>query len=57
LKPEVFATIMDFFASGLPVITEAEPSSDTRKWDAFKVLVTDICEAASMECLPKLVSE
>lgn len=41
LKPEIFATIMDFFASGLPVITEAEPSSDTRKWDTLKVLVTD----------------
>jgi len=32
---------MDFFASGLPVITEAEPSSDTRKCDTLKVLVTD----------------
>lgn len=30
LKPEIFATIMDFFASGLPVITESEPSSDTQ---------------------------
>jgi len=24
LKPEIFATIMDFFASGLPVVTEAK---------------------------------
>lgn len=39
LKPEIFATIMDFFASGLPVITEAEPSSDTRKWEDPTVLV------------------
>jgi len=39
LKPEIFATIMDFFASGLPVITEAEPSSDTRKWDTLKCLL------------------
>lgn len=31
LKPDIFATIMDFFASGLPVVTESEPSSDTRK--------------------------
>jgi len=30
LKPEVFATIMDFFASGLPVLTDAQPSSDTQ---------------------------
>lgn len=31
LKPEIFATIMDFFASGLPVLNEAQPNSDTRK--------------------------
>lgn len=30
LKPEIFATIMDFFASGLPVLTDAKPSSDTQ---------------------------
>ncbi|KAF7997206.1 hypothetical protein HCN44_005483 [Aphidius gifuensis] len=30
LKPEIFATIMDFFASGLPVMSEAQPSSDTQ---------------------------
>lgn len=30
VKPEIFATIMDFFASGLPVVTEAEPASDTQ---------------------------
>ncbi|XP_071441308.1 NFU1 iron-sulfur cluster scaffold homolog, mitochondrial-like [Hetaerina americana] len=29
LKPEIFATIMDFFASGLPVLKEVAPSSDT----------------------------
>lgn len=30
LKPEIFATIMDFFASGLPVINEsAQKPSDT----------------------------
>lgn len=33
IKPEVFATIMDFFASGLPVLTEAQPSSDTKILD------------------------
>lgn len=31
IKPEVFATIMDFFSSGLPVLTDAKPSEDTRK--------------------------
>lgn len=30
LKPEIFATIMDFFASGLPILTEGTPSSDTQ---------------------------
>ena len=30
LKPEIFATIMDFFNSGLPVVNEeAKPSADT----------------------------
>lgn len=31
LKPELFAVVMDFFASGLPVLTDAKPNSDTRK--------------------------
>ncbi|KAI8796414.1 NFU1 iron-sulfur cluster scaffold mitochondrial [Biomphalaria glabrata] len=29
LKPEIFAVIMDFFASGLPVLTDEKPSGDT----------------------------
>ncbi|ALC49468.1 CG32857 [Drosophila busckii] len=29
IKPEVFAVIMDFFASGLPVLHEARPNADT----------------------------
>lgn len=29
LKPEIYGTIMDFFSSGLPVITDEQPSSDT----------------------------
>lgn len=32
LKPEIFATIMDFFASGLPIVTDAKPSGDTRNY-------------------------
>ncbi|KAI4456806.1 iron-sulfur cluster scaffold protein nfu-related [Holotrichia oblita] len=31
LKPEIFATIMDFFASGLPVLNEGVTNSDSRK--------------------------
>ncbi|XP_069966151.1 NFU1 iron-sulfur cluster scaffold homolog, mitochondrial isoform X1 [Bactrocera oleae] len=30
IKPEVFAIIMDFFASGLPILNEAKPNSDTQ---------------------------
>lgn len=30
LKPELFAVIMDFFASGLPILTDVKPNSDTR---------------------------
>jgi len=29
LKPQIFATIMDFFATGLPVVTGEQESSDT----------------------------
>lgn len=32
LKPEIFATIMDFFASGLPILTDAQPSGGTRQY-------------------------
>ena len=31
MKPEIFAVIMDFFASGLPVLTDEKPSGDTGK--------------------------
>ncbi|KAK7872928.1 hypothetical protein R5R35_004247 [Gryllus longicercus] len=30
LKPEIFAIIMDFFASGLPIVNEEEAPSDTQ---------------------------
>ncbi|XP_011301855.1 NFU1 iron-sulfur cluster scaffold homolog, mitochondrial [Fopius arisanus] len=30
LKPEIFATIMDFFSTGLPIMSEEQPSSDTQ---------------------------
>lgn len=31
IKPHVFAVVMDFFASGLPVLTEEQPPSETSK--------------------------
>merc|ERR1719483_599686 len=34
MKPEIYATIMDFFASGLPVVhDDAVPSADTEIYD------------------------
>lgn len=29
MKPEIFATVMDFFASGLPIVSEHKPNADT----------------------------
>ncbi|BES91812.1 NHypothetical protein1 iron-sulfur cluster scaffold homolog, mitochondrial [Nesidiocoris tenuis] len=29
LKPEIFATIMDFFASGLPILNDVKPNADS----------------------------
>lgn len=40
LKPEIFATIMDFFASGLPVLNDATPNLDTRNILFIDTLVT-----------------
>lgn len=30
LKPEIFAVIMDFFATGLPIVSEHTPDADTQ---------------------------
>lgn len=54
LKPDIFATIMDFFASGLPVVIDAKPSGDTRKYHtlhSFRLLTLLyylLCEMQSM---------
>lgn len=29
IKPDIYATIMDFYASGLPIVTEEVPRTDT----------------------------
>ena len=31
IKPHVFSTVMDFFTTGLPVLTDEQPSPDTSK--------------------------
>ncbi|XP_072050463.1 NFU1 iron-sulfur cluster scaffold homolog, mitochondrial-like [Amphiura filiformis] len=33
LKPEIYATIMDFFAAGLPILTDEQPAPDTEIYD------------------------
>lgn len=39
MKPELFAIIMDFFSSGLPVLNDAVPNSDTRKNPYYNLLL------------------
>lgn len=36
LKPDIFASIMDFFASNVPILTEDQPASDTGKNNAIE---------------------
>ena len=31
MKPQIFATVMDFFASNLPVMTDEQAPADTGK--------------------------
>lgn len=42
LKPEIFGVIMDFFASGLPVLTDERPSGDTGMCLAINVLQVSV---------------
>lgn len=39
LKPEIFAIIMDFFASGLPIVNEKKPNADTGKSSSLKLII------------------
>ncbi|XP_060165352.1 NFU1 iron-sulfur cluster scaffold homolog, mitochondrial isoform X4 [Globicephala melas] len=38
LKPDIYATIMDFFASGLPLVTEETPSGEAGSEDDDEVV-------------------
>ena len=40
LKPEIFASIMDFFASNVPILTEEQPPSDTGACLHSKIVYT-----------------
>ncbi|XP_076646347.1 NFU1 iron-sulfur cluster scaffold homolog, mitochondrial [Halictus rubicundus] len=52
LKPEVFAVIMDFFASGLPVLTEDQPAADTQITDDDDEIVQMIKELLDTRIRP-----
>ncbi|XP_061379148.1 NFU1 iron-sulfur cluster scaffold homolog, mitochondrial-like [Danaus plexippus] len=52
VKPEVFATIMDFFASGLPIVTDAKPSGDTQINDDDDEIVQMIKELLDTRIRP-----
>ncbi|XP_015431930.1 PREDICTED: NFU1 iron-sulfur cluster scaffold homolog, mitochondrial-like [Dufourea novaeangliae] len=52
LKPEVFAVIMDFFASGLPVLNEDQPAADTQITDDDDEIVQMIKELLDTRIRP-----
>ena len=53
LKPEIFAIIMDFFASGLPLVSaEAKPSTDTEILDDDDEVVAMIKELLDTRIRP-----
>lgn len=52
LKPEVFAVIMDFFASGLPVLNEDQPAADTQVTDDDDEIVQMIKELLDTRIRP-----
>ncbi|XP_066595038.1 NFU1 iron-sulfur cluster scaffold homolog, mitochondrial-like [Prorops nasuta] len=52
LKAELFAIIMDFFASGLPVVTEEQPPSDTQINDDDDEIVRMIKELLDTRIRP-----
>ena len=52
LKPEIYATIMDFFAAGLPILTDEQPAPDTGE-SVFSL----ICWQSAGSCFLRHVSE
>lgn len=40
LKPEIYATIMDFFASGLPVVTEVKEDNESEAGKSGKIIIS-----------------
>ncbi|XP_072213194.1 NFU1 iron-sulfur cluster scaffold homolog, mitochondrial [Excalfactoria chinensis] len=52
LKPDIYATIMDFFASGLPVLTEEAPRTDTAQSEEDDEVVLMIKELLDTRIRP-----
>ena len=52
LKPDIFAVIMDFFASNIPILTDEEPSSDTAPSDEDDEVVALIKELLDTRIRP-----
>ncbi|KOC65375.1 NFU1 iron-sulfur cluster scaffold-like protein, mitochondrial, partial [Habropoda laboriosa] len=52
LKPEIFAVIMDFFASGLPMLTDEQPAADTQISDDDNEIVQMIKELLDTRIRP-----
>lgn len=58
LKPELFATIMDFFASGLPILLDVKPNSDTRKSEIYRfIVIRQRYNAICCGCVPAEINE
>uniref|UniRef100_UPI00398E77D6 NFU1 iron-sulfur cluster scaffold homolog, mitochondrial-like n=1 Tax=Pristiophorus japonicus TaxID=55135 RepID=UPI00398E77D6 len=52
LKPDVYATIMDFFASGLPIVTDEAPRTDTASSEEDDEVVAIIKELLDTRIRP-----
>ncbi|RIB15776.1 scaffold protein Nfu/NifU, partial [Gigaspora rosea] len=54
MKPDIYANIMDFFASGQPIVTEAQPPSDTEIKDDDPEVVQMIKELLDTRVRPAI---
>lgn len=54
MKPDIYANIMDFFATGLPVLTEEQPPSDTDIQEGDSEVVQMIKELIDTKIRPSI---
>lgn len=57
LKPEIYATIMDSFQAGLPILTDAEPSPDTVIEDDDDDIVAMVKELLDTRIRPTVMED